>query len=72
MLAERQRLCPSNVDPWAEARGPREPEKFLQRVHPLTLVSSSSIHKILSKPYLLSADGQPKNNCKKKFVEFAL
>ncbi len=46
-LAER-RPSPSNVDPWAKARGPREP-KIFQRVHLLTFVCSSSIHKILSK-----------------------
>ncbi len=46
-LAER-RPGPSNVDPWAKARGPREP-KIFQRVHLLKFVSSSSIHKIPSK-----------------------
>ncbi len=47
-LAERRRLGPSNVDPYAKARRPREPN-ILQIVHPLTFLSSSSILKILSK-----------------------
>ncbi len=46
-LAER-RPSPSNMDPWAKARGPREP-KIFQRVHLLAFVKLSSIHKILSK-----------------------
>ncbi len=50
-MAER-RPCPFNMDPWAKARGPREP-KIFQRVHLLTFVSSSSIHKKTVKNLIL-------------------